>query len=667
MNNPLLARPKRPLPARVGVVGAGTIGPDIGYYLKSELPDLHLVLIDVRQEALDAAVKRIHGYVEKGIQRGKLDPAKADRIRANIVATRDYGALASCDWVMEAATENLPLKQKIFSQIESLVGPDALITSNTSSLPGSRLFSHLEHPGRTAITHFFAPAWRSPAVEVIPWQKTDPELAHWLQWLFCLTGKVPMLTQDVVCFMLDRIFDNWCNEAGFLLDVATPAQIDTVAQRYVAAGPFFVLNFANGNPIIVSTSHLQADEEGEHYRPAPAFSNAGRWDTVKPGESVDVPEDLARTISDRLLGILFSQTVDILDRGIGTAADLDLGCRISLGFKKGPLELMRELGEAETRRILDAFHAWKPGMPMPQKPLAEYQKFRRFILVDEVDGVKVITLRRPEALNAVHDDMTDEILEVIRESENDPATAGFVITGFGARAFSAGADIGRFPSMLGNREGMIEYAKYCSRLLVHMDRCKKPIVAALNGFTLGGGLELVMRCHGIVATKSAWMQLPEITLGIVPGIGAMVVPYRRWPKASAVFHGMMTRAEKLTAAQAAEFGMVDALVDDIMDLLPAAIRRVRELSGTEHRIPDGPVEIAPIEVKEPRTADGRLLSAEVLGIMRRAIEEAAAAATFEEALEIGYRATGDSACTAAAREGITAFREKRPPDFSRTG
>src|SRR5690606_37587243 len=105
--------------------------------------------------------------------------------------------------------------------------------------------------------------------------------------------------------------------------------------------------------------------------------------------------------------------------------------------------------------------------------------------------------------------------------------------------------------------------------------------------------ELVMRCHGIVATKSAWMQLPEITLGIVPGIGAMVVPYRRWPKASAVFHGMMTRAEKLTAAQAAEFGMVDALVDDIMDLLPAAIRRVRELSGTEHRIPDGPVEIAP--------------------------------------------------------------------------
>src|SRR5690606_27355652 len=133
---------------------------------------------------------------------------------------------------------------------------------------------------------------------------------------------------------------------------------------------------------------------------------------------VDVPEDIARTISDRLLGVLFSQTVDILDRGIAAAADLDMGCRIALGFKKGPLQLMRELGEEETRRILDTFHAAKPGMPMPQKPLPEYQKFRRFILVDEMDGVKIITLRRPEALNAVHDEMTDEILDVIRECED---------------------------------------------------------------------------------------------------------------------------------------------------------------------------------------------------------------------------------------------------------
>ena len=97
------------------------------------------------------------------------------------------------------------------------------------------------------------------------------------------------------------------------------------------------------------------------------------------------------------------------------------------------------------------------------------------------------------------------------------------------RHFPAGADIGRFPSMLGNREQCIEYARVCSRLLVYLDTCRKPVVAALNGMALGGGLELAVRCHGIVAVKNAWLQFPEITLGIAPGIGGMVIPYRRWP------------------------------------------------------------------------------------------------------------------------------------------
>ena len=86
-----------------------------------------------------------------------------------------------------------------------------------------------------------------------------------------MTGKVPLVTDDVPCFMLDRIFDNWCNEAAYLLDHATAAEIDTVASEFVHAGPFFVLNLAHGNPIITETNTLQAEEEGEHYRPAPIF------------------------------------------------------------------------------------------------------------------------------------------------------------------------------------------------------------------------------------------------------------------------------------------------------------------------------------------------------------------------------------------------------------
>ena len=699
-NNPILIQPGGELPRRIGIIGAGTIGPDIGYYLKSAIPELNLVLIDISRDALDRALERLHAYADKGLARGKLTPEQAAGVRQNLAASIDYRDLDGCDWVIEAATENIELKKQIFSRVEDITGRDCMITSNTSSIPAHSLFSHLRHPERTTVTHFFAPAFRNPVVEVIDWQQAAPEFIRRLRRLFYVTGKVPMVTRDVVCFMLDRIFDNWCNEAGYLLSGATPAQIDHAAGDYVHAGPFFVLNMSNGNPIIIETNTLQAELEGSHYQPANIFQQAidrdnlghpqiggndnlgqpeiadrgllwdesGKWLTIKPGENMDVPEAVTAEIRDRLLGVLFSQTVDILDRDIGTAADLELGCRLAFAFRQGPLELMRELGEQESERILAKFTRAKPGMPGAQRPLRAYQDFYRFILVDELDGVIIITLRRPEALNALHDDMTDEILAVLKQHENDPQTTGFIITGYGGAAFSAGADIGRFPSMLGDREQCIDYARVCSRLLVYLDSCRKPVVAALNGMALGGGLELVIRCHGIVAMENAWLQFPEITLGIAPGLGGMVIPYRRWPAAAAAFHAMLLKAEKMAATDAAEAGIIDNLADHHAALLPGAVRLVRELAGKPHTLADTPVNISPPAAgkDEPLSFTGQKLSAAVSAIIRQAIVDAAAA-SLDAALEAGYSAFGSTACTAAAREGISAFIEKRKPDFTLTG
>ena len=681
------------MPRSIGIIGAGTIGPDIGYYLKSAIPGLNLVLIDISRDALDRAVGRIRAYADKGVARGKLTPEQAEGVRQNIKASVNYDDLAGCDWVIEAATENIDLKKQIFSRVEDIAGRDCMITSNTSSIPAHSLFSHLRHPERTTVTHFFAPAFRNPVVEVIDWEQAGPDFIQRLRRLFYVTGKVPMITRDVVCFMLDRIFDNWCNEAGFLLAGATPAQVDHVAGSYVHAGPFFVLNMSNGNPIIIETNSLQAELEGDHYLPAAVFQEAidrgqgtgrdnsghpqsenmgqkwdesGKWLTIKPGESVDAPPAVVAEIRDRLLGVLFSQTVDILDRDIGAAADLELGCRLAFAFRQGPLELMRELGDKESTRILDKFCAQRPGMPGAQRPLRAYQDFHRFILVDELDGVKIITLRRPEALNALHDEMTDEILALLKQYEDDPHTTGFVITGYGVSAFSAGADIGRFPSMLGDRKQCIEYARVCSRLLVYLDNCSKPVIAALNGMALGGGLELAVRCHGIVAVKDAWLQFPEITLGIAPGIGGMVIPYRRWPDAAPAFHGMLLRAEKMTATAAFGLKVIDRLADTHEALLPDAIRRVGELAGKRRGLADAPVSIAPPPAvgDEPRSFNGQRISAAVSAVIRQAVSAAAAAASLDEALELGYAAFAESAATAAAREGISAFMEKRKPEFT---
>ena len=149
-----------------------------------------------------------------------------------------YEKIKNCDLIIEAATENIPLKQKIFSDIEALVGKDAIITSNTSSIPADRLFNNMRYPARTTVTHFFAPAWRSLPVEVIAWEGGSQETLDYLFWFFAATGKVPIITDNAICFMLDRIFDNWCNEAAYLWRMQRPPRWIQWRANSSLLGPF---------------------------------------------------------------------------------------------------------------------------------------------------------------------------------------------------------------------------------------------------------------------------------------------------------------------------------------------------------------------------------------------------------------------------------------------
>lgn len=662
--NPMLIKPKRALPSEVAVIGAGTIGPDIGYYLKSAMPDCKLFLVDVVEAPLKRAEQRIKDYTAKAVDKKKMKPEMAAAVRENIVYTSDYGLIKDCDLVIEAATEDIPLKQKIFDSIESIVSEDTIITSNTSSIPADRLFLKMQKPERTSITHFFAPAWRSLPVEVIAWEGGSQEVLDYLFWFFAKTGKAPIITDNAICFVLDRIFDNWCNESAYLLDKAEAGQIDTVAEEFVFAGPFFVLNLANGNPIIIETNTLQM-EEGTHYKPAPIMASVDRWLTHRPGAGAEVQEDIKNDIRDRLLGILFSQSFDIIDRGIGTKADLNFGCQVALGFRYGPLDLMRTMGEEEVSRIMAKFESERPGFPQPTQSFEDYQNFKRFILVDDIDGVKVITIRRPQAMNALNDELTDEILAVLKEFADDPAIKGFVITGYGNAAFSAGADIGKFPEMLGDSAASAQYARDCAKVQVFMDRMEKPVVAAVNGIAMGGGLEVAIRCHSIVATQNALLQFPEITLGILPGIGGCVVPYRKWPQGAQLFHEMICFGRPLKAGEAAELGMVSSIAEDFQKLIDAAVEEVNKLQGNITRISEGKIDIPEISLPEQPMAGKQVLSREAVTITARTINAGAAAESLADALEIGYQGFGEIACSDAAKEGITAFLQRRKPEFKK--
>jgi enoyl-CoA hydratase/3-hydroxyacyl-CoA dehydrogenase len=191
------------------------------------------------------------------------------------------------------------------------------------------------------------------------------------------------------------------------------------------------------------------------------------------------------------------------------------------------------------------------------------------------------------------------------------------------------------------------------------------VVAAVNGFALGGGLEVAIRCHSIVATNNASFQFPEISLGILPGIGGCVVPYRKWPQGAELFHEMICLSRPLKVKDASAIGMVSKIADDYPALIAAAIEEINKMQDKIIRIPEGSVEIPAIQIPDEPKAGRQVLSKEAVSITMKVIQDSTAAASLSDALEIGYKGFGEIACTDAAKEGISAFLERRPPNFEK--
>ncbi len=327
---------------------------------------------------------------------------------------------------------------------------------------------------------------------------------------------------------------------------------------------------------------------------------------------------------------------------------------------------MRNLGEDEVKRIMDRFQSERPGFPMPQQPYSAYQDFKRYVLADDIDGVKVITIRRPQAMNALNDELTDEILSVFKEFENDPSVKGFVITGYGTAAFSAGADIGKFPEMLGDANASAQYARDCAKVQIFMDQMNKPsggCCQRLCSWRWTGGGHPLSQHHRHEKRK---FPIPRNQPGAYcRGIGGCVVPYRKWPQGAELFHEMICLGRPLKVNDARDIGMVTKIVDDYSALISAAIEEVKRLQGKTTRIPEGRVEIPDIDIPHEPKAGHQVLSKEAVSITMKVIQGGSACANFNDALEIGYKGFGEIACTDAAKEGISAFLEKRKPVFKK--
>jgi enoyl-CoA hydratase len=140
------------------------------------------------------------------------------------------------------------------------------------------------------------------------------------------------------------------------------------------------------------------------------------------------------------------------------------------------------------------------------------------IVVEEENPIATITINRPSKLNALNKETIQELHDAFKALNKDKDVKAIILTGSGEKAFVAGADISEF-SNFSIKEGGKLAAKGHKQLFDFVEKLSTPVIAAVNGFALGGGLELAMACHFRVASDNARMGLPEVSLGVIPGYG----------------------------------------------------------------------------------------------------------------------------------------------------
>jgi enoyl-CoA hydratase / 3-hydroxyacyl-CoA dehydrogenase len=577
----------------VGVIGSGSIGPDLAYGFLSALgrtAGARVFLCDIRQEALDAGVARIKGYVDKGVARGKLSPAAARATLEALVPTRTLADLAGCEYVLEAASEDLAIKQRILADLEAVVADDCLIGFATSGIPRARIAAAARRPARCFVNHPFYPAWRALPVEVV--SSGDTALMDRMMATLRRLGKVPLETADVPCFAADDIFCNYVSEAARIVadGVATPAQVDRIVDDAIGGGgPFNVMDLTRGNLLTRHCQELMAEAGGAWFAPPAILAERGNapWHGTPPGDG-RYDAALQKQVLDRILAVLFGRTLAVVDEGTCAPADLDWMTRMALGFKRGLLSLADDLMVAHVQHLVTSYAERHPGFPVPRSVRERsLPRFLRNVKLERLGAVGVVRVFRPEVKNALSRTTLEEVGIALGELLHDPAIEGVVLTSWDGAL--AGADIGEL-SALRTPAACREICLQAHPLLLGMERAHKPIVAALDGPVMGGGAELSMACHGRVVGTELAMSQPEVNLGIIPGYGGT----QRLPR----LIGLPLAAElcrtgrAVTAAEACAMGWAHGQPVD--DPLAAAIALIAEHRAGRVRL--APVDPAPLAV-----------------------------------------------------------------------
>ncbi|MFK8046635.1 MAG: 3-hydroxyacyl-CoA dehydrogenase NAD-binding domain-containing protein [Crocinitomicaceae bacterium] len=358
----------------VGVLGAGSMGAGIAQVASQA--GHKVVLCDTSQEQLDKAKAKLAKLMVRLVEKGKFTDAQADELQARISYTTALNSFSNCGIVIEAIIENLSVKKKVFSNLESITNTDCILASNTSSLSIASIASSCKKSERVIGIHFFNPAPLMPLVEIIPAVQTGKTVLSAARTLIDSWKKVTVLTKDTPGFIVNRVARPFYGEALKIYEegVADFATIDWAMTELggFRMGPFTLMDYI-GNDInyTVTETVFAAFYYDPRYRPSftqKRHSEAGWFgrksgrgyynyaeDAINPSPNKDIV--IGQLILNRILVMLINEAADAVFLNIASPQDVDLAMTKGVNYPKGLLAWANEIGLEKVLADLETLHS----------------------------------------------------------------------------------------------------------------------------------------------------------------------------------------------------------------------------------------------------------------------------------------------------------------------
>ncbi len=624
-------------PAVVAVLGAGTMGGSIaqacaqaGYVVR---------LRDLTGELLDRAKGRIQKSLDRAVERAKISSGEAAAALGRITFTTDLAsAVGGAALVIEAIFEDFEEKRKLLEAVGPLVGPTAIVATNTSSLSVTRLAASVPDPGRFAGLHFFYPAITNKLIEVIGGGPTTAATVARLEEFAWGLRKVPIRVGDHAGFAVNRFFVPYMNEAVRMAEegVASLATIEKVGRELTGTenGPLEVMNLT-GLPIALHAMESLEEAFGPAYAPAHLLEEmAGRRTTWAWREAVVEPEREA-AVRERFEGVLFGIATELADEGVATPEAVETGALLGLKWRNPPFALLNRAGVPAALARVRAYAArWGEAFPVAPELIGRAERGEtawtiRYVRTERRGPVAWVLVDRPATMNSLHAELLRQLDAAFVDLAADADLRCVVLAGAGPN-FCAGADIAEMAGKdpVGGRAFGFVGQAVCRRI----EEFPHPVIGFVRGFALGGGLELALATDFIVATPDARLGLPEAKFGIHPGFGGLSRLTRLIGRSLTKL--LLFSAETVRAEEAHRLGLVARLVPS--DTGTADVQALAERIAS----------LAPLALSWGKSVIDHGMDAPMVGALR--LEGESAGHTFS---------THDKA------EGMQAFLERRTPRF----